>query len=263
MTANEGEFCHANLGELGEVMTSVPVIPGLYLATMKMPGEKFHKQVYFVERKSNNFSNAAKAYGKPVPGFPDWLIFFDERTDFPSHILDYEAGRYKAKNGIPISKRALRDTAACGAELYPDYFGPWLPPYVTPWGFTTRYKTVANGIFCLETESLWRGLALSAPVCDALSPKTLASLSVPSADGLDPPAYRFVEEDDACIAFFELSAQIAASGFRLPMAALKNTLCIKHPEYVREHNKIMRSLNCPPERFITRDAGAGTDFVDF
>lgn len=253
-----------DLGKLGKILELKSMIPGVYTASMKIPGERIHEDAYFLYQDCPHISDEAKRYGKPVPDYPGLLMFIDERTSIPSHIVDYEVLRYKRQHNIPSSKReSLRGIASCGAELYPEYFGAWPPPYVTPWGITTRYRAAADGIFFLETNQLWRGLAVSYIQSSMLSFQTIEQLTVPDRNGTDEPSYLFFQEKDACIAFFELILVIERSGYNFSAAALKNAICQGHPEYAEQYNEALRSMGRSPEFYITPDPSAGTVFFEF
>lgn len=251
-----------DLDGLGTVLSTELVIPGLYAASLKIPGRRAHTRAYLMYRDCPHLSDAAKRYGKSVPNHQGLLMFIDERTSIPSHVVDYEVLRYKLRKGIPLTDRDdPRTVAACGAELYPEYFGAYPAPYVTPWGYTTRHRAVVNGIFYLETDRCSRGLAVVYPLYRPLSDlaKALAARTEE-----DVPAYLFFRETDACVPLFELYNYIANEmGRKLPAAAIKNSLCQNHPEYARQYNEALQALGRPQEYYIAPDPGAGTDFFEF
>jgi len=229
---------------------------------MKIPGEHIHVDAYFMHQDCPHISNAAKRYGKPVPNYHGLLMFIDERTSIPSHVVDYEVMRWKLQHGMPLPyKSSLRSIAACGAERYPDYFGAYPVPYITPWGYTTRYQVVVNGIFYLETDQCRRGLAVIFPIYDPLP-----FVTRDMAEHMDEakPAYLFFKEKDACVPLFDLYNYISNEmGRKLSEAALKNAICENHPEYAQQYNEALRSLHRPKEHYITPDPSAGTDFFEF
>jgi len=250
------------LGSLGKILTLERIIPGLYTASMKIPGEHIHVDAYFMRQNCPHISNAAKRYGKPVPNYPGLLMFIDERTSIPSHVVDYEVMRWKIQRGLPVdNNRHLRAIAACGAELYPDYFGAYPVPYITPWGYTTRHKMVVNGIFYLETDQCRRGLAIIFPIYDPLPDVTKEM-----AEHMDEPqpAYLFFQEKDACVPLFNLYNYISIEmGRKLPEAELKNAICKHHPDYAQQFNEALRSMRRPEKYYIIPDPDAGTDFFEF
>jgi len=253
------------LGPLGKIVKLDEVFPGVYSASLKIPGERPCRAAYFMYQDCPNIPDSAKRYGRLVPGYRGLLMFMDERTSVPSYVVDYEILRCKLLHGMPVSEgENLRTIANTGAELYPDYFGPLPPPYKTPWGYTTRCKALTTGVFYLETDQFWRGMAINYTVSKCLSAGIIEKLAQRDEDGQGEPSYLFVREKDACVVFFEMLGQIEEAGFYIPIAALKNAICESHPEYARRYNQEMRDAGGPPEvRFIVPDPSAGTDFFDF
>lgn len=106
------------------------------------------------------------------------VLYFD--YDHGKLILDYEllrAGRQisaKRRNGLQSTlDNSLKDIAAVGSEMYPEYFGPMAIPQETPLGPVTRCKPIQNGVYLVEAGARWM-IALSYPVWDDLCFDTLA-----------------------------------------------------------------------------------------
>jgi len=189
---------------------------------------------------------------------------------------------------LPLpEEETIRGIASYGAEMYPGYFGDYPVPFPTPWGYTTRHKTIANGLFWLETEQCQRGLAVACPQYDDLSDGArgladkfsgaLASLEEPE------PMYLFFREVDSSVPLFELlsvkpTKQIMASVDR---AALMNAIYQNHPEYAAMYNRaeqsghhdgfglFLNSLGLPSKLQSSMDSlirffpQSGTEFIDF
>ena len=73
-----------------------------------------------------------------------------------------QASIYRTLNGLPsLDGDTLLSVAACAADAYPDYFGVIPAPVVTPHGYLTRYLTLANGIYAIETDAGARLIAVA------------------------------------------------------------------------------------------------------
>jgi len=276
-----------DLGELGTVVEAEPVIPNVYDAVLEQP-ETGTTEAYIVSTRADGISRSAKRYGKTAPGCPELLVYLEDETGDPRCIISYELFRYKILHKLPLPEgETIRSIAATGAEMYPKYFGFYPAPFLTPWGCTTRNKVIANGLFWLETERCYRGLAVGCPKYDDLSSGAAALAEQPDDGPGFPkdhmPGYLFFKEIDSCVPLFEL---LILGGDELlfceiDRAALMNAIYQFHPEYAAQHNMneqagrndgvglLLRSMGADvelqsnPERLISLTEQTGTEFITF
>lgn len=198
-----------DLGELGTVIEAELVMPGVYNAVLERPETGLAVEAFLVLGDAGEISAAAKRYGKTDPEHPELLAYLEDETGNTRYIIGYELFRYKILHHLPLPEmETIRGIAAAGAEMYPDYFGDYPVPFLTPWGCTTRHKVIANGLYWLETEQCRRGLAVAYPKYDDLSDGA-RRLAVRFHDGSsqtdrDVPGYLFFSETNSCVPLFEL-----------------------------------------------------------
>lgn len=274
-----------DLGALGMVAEADLVMPGVYDTVLEQPETGVMSEAFLVHRDTAEISDVAKEYGKPVPDYPELLVYTEDSSGNPRYIVGYELFRYKILHQLPPPKgESIRSLAAVGAEMYPEYFGGYPVPLLTPWGRTTRNKIIVNGLFWLETEQCRRGLALANPIYDDLSDgaRGLAEPSDDAADGQDLD-YLFFREPDSCVPLFELLAGMREERLccEIDRAALMNAVYQYHPEYAAQHNlaeqaglndglgRFLRTmgldaeLHSSPERLLSLTDQAGTEFIHF
>ena len=232
-----------SLGELGEVIEAQIVMPGVYDVVIEREEILLGEEAFIVLRNASGISDAAKKYGQEVSAHPNLLLYAENNTDNPRYIISYELLRYKILHRIPLLEtESIREIAAFGAELYPDYFGSYPVPIITPWGRTTRHKIISNGLYWLETEHCLRGLAVVFPKYDDLSDGA-RKLAVKFDDNLflpeqQEPGYLFFQEADSSVPLFELIAMMPSNRLdcHINQAALMNAIYQNHPEYAALHN---------------------------
>lgn len=277
-----------DLGILGTVIEAELVMPDVYSAVLDNPETGVPMEAYIVLKDASKISVAAKGYGKAHPDYPELLVYSEDTTGNTMYIIGYELFRYKRLNNLPLPEdENIRSIAAIGAEMYPDYFGSYPVPFLTPWGCTTRNKIIANGLFWIETEQCLRGLAVACPKYDDLSDGA-RGLAEPFDDGSvlsndQMPGYLFFRETDISVPLFELiclgpNEKLFSS---INLAALMNAIYQFHPEYAVQHNVAeqaglndgfiqffhMLDIDIEPkishERLISLTAQAGTEIIDF
>ena len=159
-----------DLGELGEVTEAKAVIPGVYEVILHREELIVDIVAFIVFSDTPVISDTAKKYGVFDPDYPELLVYKETSTGNTCYMIEYELFRYKTMHNIPVSQEdSICSIVAYGRELYPEYFGAYPAPACTPWGRMTRYKTIANGVFWLETEYFQRGLAVTNIKNDDLS----------------------------------------------------------------------------------------------
>lgn len=209
-------------------------------------------ELIVVERDCPHISAAAKAYGQPLDGNSDLIIYdFDDVRGVQDVVL-YEAYRYLVRHKLPLPDGStLLSSAAYYADYHPEYFGMIPAPVVTPQGFMTRYLTLANGIFALETDTGARLIAIAGIFWSLELQDTTKVLGMKVGDlsGDRVPVevqYMFFTEEDGCLALFELlpAHRALATSARLDKLALMNAIWSYHPEYALAHNlREQRGLN--------------------
>jgi len=248
-----------DLGKMGIVKQANQIIPGVYLSLLVFRERKIEEELYIVLRDATDISETAKSYGSAAPAYPDLLVFTNKNGKELHHIIDYEVALYQILHGEPEHEN-LREIAAYGAELYPEYFGSCPAPVVTPWGCTTRYKTIFNGVFWLETESGRRGLAIAFPRCEDVEEAMehgIMELAEPfeheTAYSEDRyMGYMFYREENSCVPLYSLlnnEAWYNTPHCKIDRAALVNAVHFHHPEY--------------PGLPEILDEKAGTEFIVF
>lgn len=277
-----------DLGELGTVTEAELIMPGVYDAVLEFLDTGLAVEAFLVLSNAGEISAAAKRYGKTNPDYPDLLVYLEDKTGNTRYIVGYELFRYKILHHLPLPEgETIRGIAAAGTELYPDYFGGYPVPFLTPWGCTTRHKIIANGLYWLETEQCQRGLAVAYPKYDDLSDGA-RGLAERFHDGfsqadMEMPGYLFFREAHSSVPLFELVSAIPKEQLccEVNRAALMNAVYQHFPEYVAQHNLAEQAglndglgqflhtqgidveLKSDPERLISLTAQAGTQYIDF
>lgn len=231
--------------DLGEVLMSEEQCPGVYYAAVKRDGALFAPEFYLVMRESPAISHTAKSYGMPLPHHPEILTYPIGEERSGSAIIKYEAERFRKSNHLPPGEAdSLHTLAVYGAEDYPEYFGDFPAPLDTPRGNTTRYVSLKNGIFMLETDQCEKLLAVCYPIWHSnFSSYVIRHAEQTGYDrgnGIDNTlGYLFFPYETACLAIFELleeNPDLATSG-KVDLAALQNTIWRNFPKYAVEYNK--------------------------
>lgn len=277
-----------DLDELGMVTEAEFILPGVYEAILENRETGISEEAFLVFRNAPDISSMAKEYGQAVPDHPQLLAYHEDRIGNTRYIIFYEIYRYKIAHRLPLPEAdAIRSIAAIGAETYPEYFGCYPIPFLTPWGCTTRNKIIANGLYWLETEQAQRGLAVAYPKFDDLSDGT-RGLADPFDDGSartngGVPGYLFFRETNSSVPLFELISALPKEQMccTINWAALMNAVYQFFPEYAAQHNlaelagrndgigQFFRSLGInvdlksDPGRLIAMSAQAGTTFIHF
>ncbi len=274
-----------DLGELGVVTEATLVMPGVYDVILESSETGVAAEGFVVLRSAVEISDMAKRYGKSAPDYPEFLIYMEDSTGNSRYIIGYELFRYRVLHQLALPEgESIRSIATIGAEMYPEYFGNYPVPLLTPWGYTTRHKIIANGLYWLETEQCQRGLAIAGPIYDDLSDGARGLAERYDNDLSEHvPAYLFFQESDSCVPLFELLSDMRKERLycEINWAALMNAVYHHHPEYAAQHNLAEQvglndgfgrflhtmglevELHSSPERLLSLTAQAGTEFVDF
>lgn len=191
--------------ELGEIISLEERSPGVYHIGADQ-GELF-LQEYFAVLDTAPVAAKVRNYGKKMDG----LRLFAQADDSSGwRIVQYEVSKYNiAVQRKPVPEAAFRDASLHAVELHPEYFGMFPVPFHTPQGCTLYHRTLANGIYWLETSMCKELLAVCHPIWNAeLSfaarmlceepVKLIAALQENAAD------YMFFSKEASSIPIFEL-----------------------------------------------------------
>lgn len=277
-----------DLGGLGIVIKAELVMPDVFDTVIEDRETGLAMEAFIVSQNAENISAAAKRYGMTDPEYTELLVYREDSTGNTRYIIEYELFRYRVRNHLPTPDgEDIRTLAAIGAELYPEYFGRYPVPCLTPWGCTIRHKVLSSGLFWLETEQFQQGLAVAFPKYDDLSDgaRGLAECGgdgPASTDG-QIPAYLFFREHDSAVPLFELIIMVGKPELcrMIDRTALMNAIYLYHPEYAAQHNlaeqmgqndgagRFLQAQGfdlepkSAPERFIAMSGGKGAQFIDF
>ena len=271
------EFPEALEAEIGEIRRTEQEYPGVWYVSTGGDGERDGTEFYVVDRDTDSIPNEAKAYGAAVPDCPQYLLYPMEYENRVRKIIQYEALRYRMKNGVSDADReSLREIALDGMEERPEYFGALPAPTETPYGHTARYKTLTNGVFWLQTDCAETALAVAYPVWyDIFSPYVMEKAQG-DADGF---SYLFFPEKAICLALFELGRTYAdmRNSPLINAAALMNAVYRDFPDYAVKYNLMEQAGGDSPlgqalngaerpvsaDRMVRLTPEAGTNFFRF
>ena len=236
----------------GNVFMSEEQCPGVYYFACRRNENDRPRQLVVVERDCPHISAAAKAYGSPLEGYDELLVFDYVAVRGGSEVVLYEAYRYLTLHGLPVPDRStLLSSTIYFADDYPEYFGAIPVPVVTPRGYMTRYITLSDGIFALETSAGARLIALAGIIWSVeLQDSTIClGMKVANLSGDEVPVevqYLIFSEEDGCLVLFELllAHPVLRSSTRLDKSALMNAIWQHHPDYALSHNlREQRGMN--------------------
>lgn len=231
--------------DIGEVKATEELCPGVYYVAARDPETGLPHEYYIADKGVSPLSEQTKAYGTPVESNERLLMFLLDSERGGGPVVKYEVQKYRAAHELPpLEGESALPTAVYGMEQYPEYFGDYPAPLLTPRGAVTRHKRLARGVYALETERFERMIAVCYPVwsCD-LSDYTLAKaerLEPDAREGIDSTlSYLYFPESAGCLALFELwrwYEEFMASGL-VDRAAVMNAIWHNHPEYAVIFNK--------------------------
>lgn len=228
--------------ELGLVQYAIFKCPGIYYLHM-YPTEKYSVGLsLYVVMDDAPVSVEARAYGQKAPLHPELLFYPEEGENYSYKIVEYEIIKFYIRHDIPIdTSENLHSRSIHGMEICPDYFGALPAPFVTPWGYMTRYKTIIPGIFWIETDQCKTALAMSYLFCDDISDEVLNMAELTPFDqerGIkETQGYYFFQENIMCIVIFELMLfNCGISWEMIDKKALMNAIWETCPEYAISYN---------------------------
>ena len=276
-----------DVSELGELQRVELECPGVYyLAVNAEAGYCPLPMEYYLVLDRAPVPNEARRYGTPLEN-GQGLVFSLEQEGSGAKIIEYEIFKYKVLHHIPLpGNETLHGCAVYAAELYPEYFGMLPVPALTPWGYTTRHRALASGIYWIETDQCVEILAVSHPAWAAdLSEGVLRHARQTDYDtehGINRTlGYKFFSKTQSCVVIFELLQYHRdwLTDGRVDLPALMNAILEYWPEYAVSFNAheqaglndgaglLLRSigieveLSGSEEHMISLTPGAGIDFL--
>lgn len=273
--------------DYGSVIFATKDCPGVFSLRV-IPVERHPAcTCLYAVTKEASISMEARSYGRKLSACPEVLIYERDGWDYHWMIIQYEILRYRKKHGIPLGNlEDMHAFTAYSMEVCPEYFGSYPVPEKTPWGYTTRHKTIHNGVYWIETDQCISALAVCYAIHDDLSTAVLTLSEQNRYDrkhGIgETLGYFFFQEDTICLPLFELM-----QGHRnwdwsmVDKAALINAVWARYPEYAAAHNileqqgghdgfgMLLRSLGVntklqsSPEEMIALTLEGGMDFLIF
>ena len=277
----------ADVSELGELCSAELECPCVYYLAVRPETDHYpYPMEYYLVLDGAPISKETKKYGTPLEN-GQGLVFSLEQEGSGAKIIEYEIFRYRVAHNLPLPEgETLHGCAVYAAELYPEYFGMLPVPALTPWGYTTRHRALASGIYWIETDQCVEVLAVSHPVWAAdLSGSVLRHAHQTDYDmehGINRTlGYKFFSKKVSCVVIFELlqyHSEWLTDG-RVYLSALMNAILEYWPEYAVTFNAheqaglndgaglFLRSmgieveLSSSVERMITLTPGAGTDYL--
>ena len=230
--------------EIGTTVDTEEECPGVVYVSSIMPKDGYPREQYIIDRAAPSISEAAKRYGHPMVNHPELILVIIEEEGGGDKVILYEILRYKKQHGFPLSEdEDILATAVFGMEDYPEYFGHYPAPIMTPHGKTVRYQEIINGILLLETEAAAKLIAVCYPMWSGdLSEYARCFGEQNEYDkqrGINYTCgYLFFKEDTGSVAMFELwnyHSKLRNCN-RIDGQKLMNALWQYHPHYVIRYN---------------------------
>lgn len=249
----------------GEIVWAERLCPGVYQIGARPSEDARYCLEYYVAMPGSPVSAEARAFGKPLPGEPDAVVF--DCSDYYGkgrYVVEYEVQKYLEDENLPLPKgESSERSRVLGMEACPEYFGEFPTPIDTPWGRAKRFIRLQNGIFWLDVPEKGLVLAVAYPYCGGMNEEVLALAALPQdaqGSGEEYYGYRFYPYSLSPLPIYELAAydDCGIAEF-FDMAALKNTIAENFPDYAEKHNRLAER----EEDRIETTPGAGTDFYRF
>lgn len=230
--------------DMGHLLSAELRCPGVYyVVTAGSPGHASREHyVVLQEAVPDIISLEAYAYGKPAG---EHAREFEGEVDGSGwELVDFEMECFQVKQGIPFRDgESIFSSAIYFADKYPEYFGGHIPPRMTPWGLTIRWKKASEGVFFLETDRCEWVLALAHPFWSIDLSELVQELGEECDTDLQLDAeeavYRYFRGDNLALAIFELldyGDHCGLLDYIHSKEALETCLYSHCPEYVLQYN---------------------------
>lgn len=228
--------------EYGPIREFEEKCPGVY-SLWAGPAERHLTETkFYAIAEVAPISKEARSYGHRFPSCPELLFYNCSSWNFHWNIIAYEILWYRKKNRLPLEEfDDLHTLSTYGMEVCPEYFGTYPVPNITPWGYTTRHKTIHNGVYWIETDQCVSTLAVCYVIQDDFS-SAVRNLSTQTEHDIEQGlnetmGYVFFQEDDTCLPLFELVQQNSRWDWSMiNQPALMNAVWTRFPEYAAAHN---------------------------
>ena len=241
--------------EIGMIVNTDLCCPGVYHIKVERKGRPLLRE-YYVVQDDAPFAAQVQDYGQKLDGL---RLYEADKPGSGWEVVQYEVCKYQAAVGRPLPEWIFRDMSLRAMGAYPEYFGTFPVPFLTPDGYTLRCRTLANGIYWLETSTYRELLAVCFPVWDAelSAASTMLSMAAKwdAAFGIHRNMdYIFFKKELSCIPIYELmETRQDWDGTVIHVPALMNALWEFAPEYAMHRNGGRRVIGMYPD--------AGTDFL--
>ena len=269
----------AEIGPIGAIHENYP---GVYLIDAGTELDILQRE-YYVVLDTSPMAPRVQRYGQKMDGL---RLYPMKDAASGWRIVDYELCKYNdAVRDEPLPELFFRDMSLHAMELHPEYFGAFPVPFHTPCGYTLRCRTLANGVYWLETSHYKELLAVCFPVWNAeLSPAAISLATIMEADrkrGVEESTcYVFFSKEASCVPIYELmETRKEWEGTVIDTPALMNAIWTFMPQYAMRLNggqtvefespasAFWESSGIEPfpeprgERMIPMFPDAGTDFL--
>ena len=135
--------------ETGPIKNVKEWAPGVYY--IETGQEEVFAKEFFAVLDGAPMAAKVQKYGKKMDGLR--LFALDDAAS-GWRIVQYEISKYRANHKRkPVPEEIFHDLSLHAIEVHPEYFGTFPVPYHTPDGYTLRHRTLANGIYWLETST--------------------------------------------------------------------------------------------------------------
>jgi len=219
--------------EIGTITSAAELCPDVFRVTAN-PGGYFSKE-YLVVLDGAPISPRVRNYGKKINGLHLYAMD-DDSSGW--RVVQYEVSKYCISvRGEHLPEWMFRDLSLHAMELHPEYFGAFPVPFHTPHGYTLRHRTLANGIYWLETSMCKELLAVCHPIWNAelsSAARMLCETPVRLISSIQENAtdYIFFTKEVSCIPIYELMAvRKEWDGTLIRSPALMNAIWDCLPEY--------------------------------
>lgn len=224
--------------ELGEIISTNEEMPGVYYIEAGQSTCISHG--YYAVLDAAPIAAKVQHYGKKINGL---RLFNCDEVSSGWQIVHYEVNKYC----ITAKKRSIlewrfRDMSLHAMEVHPEYFGMFPVPFHTPCGYTLLHRTLANGIYWLETSECKELLAVCFPIWSAeLSPAAVTLCKLLRRDiraGVEASTcYIFFSKEASCVPLYELmEARREWDGTVIDRPALMNAIWEFMPQYAMRLN---------------------------
>lgn len=228
----------------GEIAEASEECPGVYYVATQNGDCGAGREMYAAMKNAipSIISAETASYGTQVEN----AILFEygvEGSGWP--LARFEIMRYKKKNGIPEEDGdTLYSSAAFAADVYPDYFGGYIPPRMTPWGVVIRVKRAEEGIFFLETINCEWVLAVAYIIWESELSEAARKYGVlcdyDTMLGEQEAKYLYFRRDKCAAALYELTCfgnNPKCKAYIVSHEVLETQIYQQNPEYAIWHNR--------------------------